>query len=459
MPYMFTGLKSQRDFSDLFMMDIIPPDHELVKMKNIINWEKINLIYRSCYKSKKGNKTIKTEIAIGLILLRRYYMMSYRDVIKELHVNNAFMYFCNISHYDIMEYNMKGKKIIDHSTLVKILGRLGKKKIKKIEKSFRKELIEKKIIDGKHLSSDTTSMESNIIYPTEVNLLNRVIENAQKIVQKVIFKKDMIKSEVIKKAKSISKVFYSSTIKSKELLKNCTSKLIEIAEEQMKEAEKSLSEINDFMLKAGLLAIHEKLERVGRKIIEQIKLKHEGKKVSDKIVSYFEEHARALPKGKIHKPCEFGMKLRIDISGNNYITNYELYEGNPSEAGMLVDVIKSHAETFKEDFESSSMDRAYYDEERIAELEKEYDIDLVIPHKKDRNKKMSKKEKKLYDKRSAIEAKISEGKRMTGLGKCMDKGNEKHEIWASLSVYSLNMRKLLRDMKDNKALALRFANN
>lgn len=135
---MFSGLKSQRDFSDLFMEGIIPLDHELVKMKNIIDWKKINSIYKSCYKSNKGNKTIKTEIALGLILLRRFKDMSYREVIDELHVNNAFMYFCNVSHYDVVEYNMKGKKIVDHSTLVKILKRLGDKRVKKSRKLFER---------------------------------------------------------------------------------------------------------------------------------------------------------------------------------------------------------------------------------------------------------------------------------------------------------------------------------
>ena len=455
---MFTGLKSQRDFSDLFITNILPHDHELVKLRNIINWKAINSIYKSCYKSKKGNKTKSTDIVIGLIILRRFKNMSYRKVIDELHVNNAFMYFCNVSHFDIMEYNKRGKKIISHTTLVKILKRLGAKRIKKIERIFVKELIEKKIIDGKNISSDTTSMESDIIYPTEVNLLNRVIEHAQKIVQKVVRKKEMIKTEVIKKAGSISKIFYSSTVKSKELLKDCTSKLMEIAEEQMEKASESLCEVKDVMLKLFLSAIYEKLKDVGGRIIEQVKLRQAGEKVSDRIVSYFETHARPLPKGKVHKPCEFGMKLRIDMTGNNYITNYELYEGNPSDAGMLSDVIRSHDKVF-EDFISGSFDRGYYDEKRKAELEEEYGIKLAIPHRKDRTAKMNKKEKKLYDKRSAIEAKISEGKRVYGMGKCRDKGFEKHQIWAIMSIFNLNMSKLLRDIKEDKAIAKKFTLN
>lgn len=451
---MFAGLKSQTDIGDVYLKEMIPPNHELVKLKKITNWKQINSIYEKCFNSKKGNKTKRTEIAIGLILLKRYYRKSYRDAIKELHVNNAYMYFCNISQFEMMEYNKSNKAIIDHSTLVKILKKIGAKRIKKIEKTLLKDLIRNKIIDGKYVYSDTTSCESNIIYPTEINLLNRIIENAEKVVQKILLKKELIKTESIKKAKRISKIFYSSAVKSKELLKSCSDKLIEIAESAIKNAEKSLNEVSDIILKTGLESIYEKVDRVGKKIIEQIKLKQEGEKIPDKIVSYHEEHARALPKGKVHKPCEFGMKVRLDQSENHYITNYEIYEGNPNESGMLEDVIKKHDEVFHEEFEGGAMDRGYYDEQKKRKLEEEYKIRLAIPHKKDRNKEMDKKEKKLYDKRSAIEAKISEGKRMAGLGKCYDKGIEKHKIWVSLSVFILNARQLMRDMSKNQELMI-----
>jgi transposase, IS5 family len=456
---MFTGLKSQNDFSDLFIKEIIPLEHELVKIKNMLNWKEIDKIYKKCFKSRKGNKTKQTEIAIGLIILRRYYRLSYRRVVDELHVNNAYMHFCNVSHYDIIEYNKRGKKIIDHSTLVKILNRLGAKKVEKIEELFRKELIRKNIINGKYVFSDTTSVESNIIYPTEINLLNRVIEHAEKIIQKVIFKKDLIKSETVKKAKEISKIFYSNSKKTKELLNECSSKLLEIAEKSIEKAGKSFDELRDGLLKLGLYSIFEKLNTVGKKIINQVKLRQDGEKVNDKIVSYYEEHARPLPKGKVHKPCEFGMKVRIDQSSNHYITNYKLYEGNPAEATMLKEVIKEHKEIFKEDFKAGAMDRAYFDEELINEIEKDHNILLAIPHKKDRKKKMTQKQKKLYDKRSAIEAKISEGKRMAGLGKCYDKGIDKHYSWVTLSVMILNLRQLVRDMNRNKALTVRFTDN
>jgi hypothetical protein len=51
--------------------------------------------------------------------------------------------------------------------------------------------------------------------------------------------------------------------------------------------------------------------------------------------------------------------------------------------------------------------------------------------------------------RSAEEAKISEGKRTVGLGKSYYKGFEGDEIWTTLSILALNSRQLLRDMRRN----------
>jgi len=109
------------------------------------------------------------------------------------------MHFCSLSYDEVATANKEGRKIIDHSTLVKIRKRLGPKKIKAILDAFMVELIDKKIIDGKYLFADTTSLEKNIIYPTEIGLLSRVIEEAVVVTQRLRYKKDMVKTKVIKK--------------------------------------------------------------------------------------------------------------------------------------------------------------------------------------------------------------------------------------------------------------------
>jgi len=107
---MYTGLKIQKDFTDEYQDMILSEDHELVKLKKIIEWRKIDKIYKKCYSSKVGNSTKETNLVIGLILLKHLYRKSYRILIKDLHENVAFMHFCSVSFMDIERARLKAKE-------------------------------------------------------------------------------------------------------------------------------------------------------------------------------------------------------------------------------------------------------------------------------------------------------------------------------------------------------------
>ena len=144
------------------------------------------------------------------------------------------------------------------------------------------------------------------------------------------------------------------------------------------------------------------------------------------------------------------------MSGNGYITNHDIYKGNVSDVSLLAGSVASHLKVFGKKFKSGAADRGFYDEELIEDLKKRYKISLAIPHKKDRTRQMTPKDKKLSEKRSAIEAKISEGKRMCGLDRSLYNGFSGDCVWAALSVMALNIRKLLRDMEKTPELIYRF---
>lgn len=454
---MFTGLIKQLDFGNDLIGRMVPEEHDLVKLKKILDWEKMDKIYSECYKSNKGNATKRSDLVLGLLILKHLYQKPYRVLIDELHINTAYMHFCSISYDDILFLkNQRNKKLIDHSTLIKIKYRLGPKRIKRITKIFLKQLIKLGFVDGKYLYSDTTSLEKNILYPTDISLLKRVIEEAEAVIQKVRFKKDMIKSEIIKKANKIAKIFYSSSKKTRELVKNVCSELIKIAQDSLKKASETVNR-NGTELEKYIVDRYKKLKDIGEKIVDQTEQRMSEKKIYDRIVSYFEDHSRPLPKGKVGKPVEFGDKLRIDMSGNGYVTNWDLYIGNPNDVTMLEDAIDYHKNIFEEKFYAAGLDRGFYDEKRIAELEERHNILLAIPHKKDRTRKLGKQKERIYNKRSAIEAKISEGKRMYGLDKSLYHGFDGDLIWTAMSVFSLNIKKLLRDINKRPKLIFKFS--
>jgi len=265
----------------------------------------------------------------------------------------------------------------------------------------------------------------------------------------------MVKTKVIKKARSIAKVYYSASKKTKKLLKDTSGALLAIAKEQIKQASSAVEATSD-LVSAHVARRYKKLNDTGKKILDQVEAKLGGEKISGRIVSYYQDHSRALPKGKLSKPCEFGVKLKLDMSGNGYITGHDIYKGNVSDVSLLSGSVDSHARVFGSKFKSGAADRGFYDEDLIEELQKKYKISLAIPHKKDRSRVMTSQDKKLSKKRSAIEAKISEGKRMCGLDKSLYNGFTGDRIWAALSVMALNIRKLLRDMERSPELIYRF---
>lgn len=404
-------------------------------------------------KKRKGYQ--KDRYCPGLLILKHLYRKSDRGLVRDLHLNTSYMHFCGLSYDEVAAANRAGKKVIDSSTLCKIRARLGTERIEKISALTTSDLVSKKMIDGSHLFTDTTALEKNIAYPTEVSLLARVIKEAAAVSQNVKHKKDIVITETLRRAKKISKVYYSASRKTKKLLKDTTEGLLSIANKEIEDASRAVDNMADAVFSVTIKRFR-KLKSTGTRIISQIESKLGGKPVSKRILSYHEEASVSLPKSRPGKPCAFGAKLALSLSRNGYIKDHSLYDRNIADIDTLEHTLKNHSNTFGKKFKAASADRAYYDKELIEKLEKKYKVELAIPHKKRRDMPLSAKKEALYRKRAAIEAKISEGKRMTGLGKSYYKGFTGDRIWASLSVLALNLRQLLKDMNRKPELIYEF---
>jgi len=399
--HMFTGLKAQLEITDTLIDNILPQDNELIKLKKVLNWEKINNIYKECFPSKRGRATKKTDTTLGLLILKHLYRKSDRDLVRDLHLNTSYMHFCGLSYDEVAAANREGKKVIDSSILCKIRARLRTERIEKISALLTSDLASKKIIDGNHLFTDTTSLEKNIIYPTEIGLLSRVIEEAAAVVQKVRYKKDIVVTEALRKAKKISKVYYSASRKTKKLLKDTTEGLLSIAKKEIEDASYAVDDMASSVSDITA-ARFRKLKSTGTRIISQIESKLDGKPLSKRILSYHENTAVSLPKSRPGKPCAFGAKLALSVSRNGYITDHNLYDRNVADIDTLGKVIENHFSTFGRKFKAASADRAYYDKELIEKLEKKYKVELAIPHKKRSDMPLPAKKEVLYRKRAAI---------------------------------------------------------
>lgn len=72
------------------------------------------------------------------MILKHLFNLSDRKLLKQLNENIYYMLFCDVSPEDIIK--ARQMKIIDRTTFVKIRGRIGKDRIRKIERLFFKQL-------------------------------------------------------------------------------------------------------------------------------------------------------------------------------------------------------------------------------------------------------------------------------------------------------------------------------
>lgn len=83
-------------------------------------------------------------------------------------------------------------------------------------------------------------------------------------------------------------------------------------------------------------------EYVGR-VIEQARQVNGGHvNIPDRLVSVFDQDARPIRRGKLDQPTEFGYKVRLTESGEGFITEYRVVQGNPADSVLLVDGVREH---------------------------------------------------------------------------------------------------------------------
>jgi IS5 family transposase len=63
---------------------------------------------------------------------------------------------------------------------------------------------------------------------------------------------------------------------------------------------------------------------------------HGNNQFPGKLLSIFETEAAPIRKGKPHRPNEFGRLVEIDEVENGFVSDYQVFDGNPADTTMLI---------------------------------------------------------------------------------------------------------------------------
>jgi len=308
------------------------------------------------------------------------------------------------------------------------------------------------------IKSDTYVLESNIHFPTDLNLL---WDSCRKIMDVMRYCKNeyrlagwgkvkYLRSKVKSSQRSCSKACSGRSKSREETIKTEVSEYLRDSRfivEKSKESMNALIQSGSLDVKLiGLLYSLEYYQEMAVKHIDLVRRRLlEGEKIpqSEKVYSIFEPHTEWISKGKINKKVELGLKVLVSTDQHHFIVDYQVIQGQ-ADCALTIELADRLLSKF-DNLYSLSMDKGFYSKVNKDLLSLE--IPKVILPKKGKKKQTEQEEesdkefKQLRHAHSAVEANINQLEH-NGLDRCPDKGLDGFKRYTALGVLAYNLHRV-----------------
>ncbi len=437
----------QKDvFEGLYDPRLFELSDELKKIDELLRDPQLFTPFKEKFSKKRGRPTVPVATYIRLMYLKNRYQFGYESLVDEVSDHIKWRKFCQIP---------LDKKVPDSTTLIKLTQKYGPEMIETINEKLLNQLKVKKILKGKKLRMDSTVVESNIHYPTDAGLLSDSVKKITTIIKEIKEqgvatqtkfrdRTRTVRKTILKLCKNLRKKATSK----KESIKEQTKKLLTITKDVLKQAkdvsrDTAQAAKEDFF--DGIKALFDDLNKftnIADRIQGQTEkvLANQGQSIQSRVVSIFDTTARPIKKGKLGIKVEFGHKVVVQDTAQKIITGYQVLEENPSDTGLVDEVIERHTAVFDKPPDEVATDRGFSSAENEAKL-KETIKRVSMPKRGKLNEERKQYQKqhwfrRLQRFRAGGEAKISLLKRKFGLRRSRLRGlrgTEIHVGWAILA--------------------------
>ena len=411
-----------------------------ILQKDMSFLEKVAENFKTPKGSPAGAKGMTIEQVVKVAILKQLRQLGYEELFDELNDNISYRRFAKIHEGEVP------KKM----TLNENIKRVSPEGWEEIHKVIVKTAKELGVEKGKRVRIDSTSVESNIHYPIDGELLWDCVRVIDRIIEGVMDQYPDMGIGYHNHTKRAKKRRYR--------IVNTSSK------EKREEAYKDLLKVSSMTVAYGESCIEQLEERVRHGDVEARVYKEElagyleslniiinqterrvleGEKVEakDKLVSIFETHSDILVKGK--RKVVFGHKILLSGGESNLILDCMIERGNWSDAEYFekgIDRLKERYDVLPEEITTDGgfASKDNYDYAVGKGIKK------VLFTKKCSSKivelvKTSRAYKRLKKFRAGIEGCISAAKRAYGLSRCTWKGWRSFQSYVWLGVIAFNL--------------------
>jgi IS5 family transposase len=342
----------QRDFWE----DLLPPEArrlspELQAIDAVLDDERFLTLFAARFPSKRGRRTIPMETYLRLMVLKMRYQLGYETLVTEVTDSVGWRRFCRIS--------LSGR-VPEASTLIKLTNGPCQGLADDVHTALIQKLTETKVLRGRKVRVDTTVIEADIHYPTDVQLLadgvrvvTRTVKQLQQLGAEIGGKFRDVGRSVKKRLLGLGKGLKQGDGAKKQATRaRVTTEVLGITEEMMRRARRAQDQVAQWLQEQDesvsgqvtrrLQKLSTWLERTDRVIAQTQQVLGGNVHIKDRLISLFDPDARPIKKGNLRRPTEFGYKVCVTDEDRGFVTDYEVSRGNPADTTVLVPAIERH---------------------------------------------------------------------------------------------------------------------
>ena len=394
------------------------PDHPLVVLVDLIDWDRFDQAYAPLFCPDNGAPALPTRLMVGLEYLKYAYNLSDEELVARWLENPYWQYFCG-------EVYFRTELPLHYTSLGKWRLRIGPEKLKLVLEETIRVAKKEKFVTDKDLSRvivDTTVQEKNVTFPTDSKLLSRAIVKLAKFAR---FHGIPLRQSYSRKAKRTArKASGYATARQFGRLQRCDKDLKNWLGRVLRDIDRKRGTT---VFSANFASLIE----TAKKLLLQ------ERNTPKKIYSLHEPGVQCIGKGKDRIRYEFGQKAAVVTTNNrNWIVNVEDLAENPYDGHTLDLSISGSEKLTKVVVTEANVDKGYRGHD--------YKGSATIRLAGSSNRGLSSSERKRKRRRSAIEPVIGHLKSDHRLDRCFLHGRIGDTLNLIGSAAGFNVRKLLR---------------
>ena len=427
--------------------DLLEPVGSLLDDPELVDMVRKRLAARRSNSTRTGRHGIAPDRLLRCCVLKHLKGWSFRELERELRANLVCRRF---TRFD-------ADPTPDFTTLCRTFALLGPSLTQEIQRRVVAVARQKRVASGRKVRSDTTVVESNVHYPTDSTLLADGIRVLTRSLKRIAKECEPGAVAVVTHARSvkhrlleISRAAKSWTEANQERLKGSYRKLVGLTRRVIRQGTAVLED-----LQAGTIPVvgdlvtvlaNESQLRHFMPLVQRVIAQTEerilrgNRHVTDKVLSLFEPHTRAIRKGKAHKPTEFGRLVRID-------------EVRLDRQGLAV--LEQHEAYFSRPPDMATGDRGYYSARNEREAKARGVKRVALPARGRLSKARAKLQKERWFRRAlrwraGIEATISTLKHPFSMARATYKGDYGFQRYVGWCVITKNLVSIARALVRRK---------